>query len=111
MRTTFAPALRSLPDKRLDAGDPDDIQKLDTADLSLDDARQAVGRAIARAIARSDSSLKDFGDESQVNRWKKGENPNFARLWRCRRMRRELLVALAEESGFAEVRLTVEVRP
>ena len=86
-----------------------------TADLNevengLDHAKAAIGRAIAKALARTGSPLKKFGDKGQIHRWTTGrENPNFARLWLCRDTRRELIVALAEESDVAQVEIIVKV--
>lgn len=100
-----------LPLQRLENaprnGNSDGLQKVE---LPLDDAKVAVGRAVARALTRSGSTLKKFGDPSQVRRWCSGlENPSLARLWTCPEMRRELLVALAEESGCALVDVTIRV--
>lgn len=91
--------------KRLDEGHEARIQKLD---MSLEEAKSRVGRAVKAAIRRSDASLKDFGDPSQVNRWTLGENPNVARLFQRADTRREFIRALAEEDGAARVRMSID---
>jgi hypothetical protein len=85
------------------------IQKLD-AEASLQEAKASIARAVLKALTRSGYPHKTFGDEAQVGRWTRGENPNLARLWLRHDVRRELVLALAEESGVADVEVVVRVR-
>ena len=80
------------------------VNHVDLADI--EHARAAIGRAVAKALMRSGSPLKRFGDKGQVSRWTQGENPNLAKLWLCASTRREFVLALAEESGMS-VEVTV----
>ena len=80
--------------------------RINPVDTRLEDARQAIARAVAKAITRTGTPLKELGDKAQVSRWTKGENPVLARLWLCQNLRREFVLALAEESGMS-VEVTV----
>lgn len=84
--------------------------EVNDVDMPLEQAREAIGRAVEKAIRRSGAALKELGDKGQVSRWCSGENPNIARLWQRSDVRREWVLALAEESGLAEVETTVRVR-
>lgn len=84
---------------------------ISSREMPLDEARAAVGRVVRRVIKRTDSVLKHFGDKGQVARWCAGqENPNFATFWQRPETRRELVLAMAEESGLADVQMTVVLR-
>lgn len=80
----------------------------DVDNLTLEEAKAAIGRVVAAAIAGA--ALKEFGDKGQVSRWCQGENPNLAKLWQRPDVRRRLVLALAEESGLASVEVTVRMR-
>ena len=93
--------LPPMPVNRVAAGPGGDVHKVD---MPIEAAKQAVGRAVQKAITRSGAALKEFGDKAQVSRWCQGENPNVARLFQHEDARRQFVLALAEESG-----MTVEV--
>ena len=100
---------------RLDTGAESKVQKLDdaakAAEIPLETAKAQIGRALKRTIARTDSVLKDFGDPSQVKRVCDGDVPTvIARAWQREATRREFVLALAEESGLAEVTTTVTLK-
>ena len=84
--------------------------QVNKVDMPMDQAQKAIGRAVGKAITRSGSALKEFGDKGQVSRWCQGENPNLAKLWQREDVRRQFVLALAEESGLAEVEVTVRMR-
>lgn len=99
---TFGP----LPVHRVDGPSAGDVHKVD---MPIEDAKQAIGRAVGRTLIRSGAALKEFGDKSQVRRWTEGENPNVARLWQREEVRRQFVLALAEECGM-QVEVTVRMR-
>jgi urease alpha subunit len=71
-------------------------------------AKCQIGAALRKSIARTNSVLKDFGDPSLVRRVCDGDVPSvIARAWQRADTRRELVKALAEESGAFDVRCSM----
>lgn len=92
-------------DKRLDSLGKPVVLKVDLPEESLEIAKKSFGRALKVAIG--DSSLKEFGDPSLVNRITDGDISNvIGRVWQRNGL--ELVKALAKESGLARVHTTIE---
>lgn len=100
----------NLPPALVNRVDTPVASDIDKVDMALEQAKDAIGRAVEKAIRRSGATLKEFGNKAQVGRWCKGENPNVARLWQQPEVRRQLVIALAEESELAEVHTLIRVR-
>jgi hypothetical protein len=102
------------PKDQLSLG-PLEVKRVDSApvaqvnEVDLEQAQAAIGRAVLKAITRAGLPLKTFGDKALVSRWCQGQNPNLAKLWMHPIVRRELLIALAEETSFAAIDLTIKV--
>jgi len=74
-------------------------------------AKAQLGSAVGKALRRTDSVLKDFGDSSQVKRVCEGEIPSvLARVWARPDTREEFLLALMKASGLYDVRHIAERR-
>jgi len=77
--------------------------------------RQAIGRAIERAMFLQGWSLKEFAaaigrDERQVARWITGfERPQLDTLFACEALRQPIIQALGELVG-ADVHTTIVLR-
>lgn len=81
------------------------VQRMDLPEDSLEIAKKSFGRAVKVAIG--DSSLKEFGDPSLVNRITDGDISNvIGRVWQRNGL--ALVKALAKESGAARVHTTIE---
>lgn len=107
MRHSLQLNLPPMPVQPLDTPSEAHVQKLDLPDNSLNEAKESFGRALKSAIG--DSSLKEFGDPSQVKRTTDGDISNvIARVWQREDTRLEFVKALAKESGVARVHCTIE---
>ena len=88
-----------------------DLHSVEELELPLDDARALVGRVVANTLRLTGSFLKEFGDKSQVGRWKRGEeNPNLARLAQREAVRRAFALELLATCAGVEVSTHVHVR-
>jgi hypothetical protein len=75
--------------------------------ISLEMAKAQIGNALRRTI--QGDSLKEYGDPSHVRRVCNGDiSEPLARAWAHRR--RELVQALAEESGLFDVHMSISER-
>lgn len=99
----------------LDIGRPV-MAKANVQNLDID-WKQAVGRAIERAVAaagltKSEAAGLCDADPSEFNKWMTGERrPQFDRLLAVEVLRRPLIVALAELlPDLFDVRTTIETR-
>lgn len=115
MSTSVQLNLPPTPVQRLDNGPDHEVQKVDRAtvleDITLEMAKCHIGQALKKTISRTDSVLKDFGDPSQVKRVCDGDVSSvLARAFMRPDTRRELVRALAEESGWFDVRLVMSER-
>jgi len=85
------------------------VRKVDGDAMSVESAKAQLGGAVRHAIRGR--GLKDFGDPSLVKRVCDGEVPTvLAQVWKDPETRRELVTALAEASGLAEVSTTIRIR-
>lgn len=101
----------NLPPSPLERVEMSQPVLLHKEEMSLDEAKAVVGRAVKSAIRIVGAGLKDFGDKSQVGRWCSGqENPNLARLWQDPEVRRVVLLALIKESELFDVETHVRER-
>lgn len=72
-----------------------DLHSVENRDLTLAEAQALAGHIVADVLHETDSELKEFGDKSQVGRWKRGtENPNLAKLIQRADARRAMAKAL-----------------
>jgi len=89
--------------------------KADLRKAEPDGWREAIGRAIERAMFLQGWSLKQFAaavgrDERQVARWITGaERPQLDTLFACEALRQPLVQALGELVG-ADVHTTITLR-
>lgn len=84
------------------------VQKVDSVDMSLELSKKQIGSALRTTIRVTGSALKEFGDPSQVNRVCDGDIPSvLARAWARSHTRKELIKALAEESGLFSVSMQI----
>lgn len=80
--------------------------------------KQQIGRAIESALDRARLTKQaaayamGYSDSGVMGRWISGtETPQFARLWTLgERFRQELVAALAEAAGGAEIETTIKFR-
>lgn len=108
-------SLPPMPVQRLDKQGETESPKSGPPDrigyIPLDMAKAQIGSALRQTIHGTGSALKEFGDPSHVNRVCDGEIPTvIARAWQRANTRRELVRALAEESGLFHVHLSINER-
>ena len=71
------------------------LHSVETRDLTLEEARLLAGQIVADVLHDTDTYLKEYGDKSQVGRWKRGEeNPNLAKLIQRAEARKAMAKAL-----------------
>lgn len=82
---------------------------LRVSEMSLQDAKKQIGSAFRVGVKRSDAAFKEFGDSGQISRICAGDEreiPNWlARAWVRDDTRKQLVMALADASGFFEARV------
>lgn len=106
MPSIVSSAAAAEPDNRLDKLDAIEAKgSVLKVDGSLDAAKKSFGRALKTAMG--DTSMKEFGDPSLVNRITDGDISSvIGRVWQRNGL--ELVKALAKESGVARVHTTIE---
>ena len=67
---------------------------LQNVDLTLDQARALVGQVFTETLTLTGTALKDYGDPSQVGKWKTGDNPNLLRIAQRTAVRRRFALQL-----------------
>lgn len=88
-----------------------DLHSVEKRDLTLDEAKALAGEIVADVLHDTDSQLKEFGDKSQVARWKRGEeNPNLAKLIQRVDARKAMVKALLKTVPRARARWVVEIK-
>jgi hypothetical protein len=111
MAETLPKANSSAEGQRLDrlpASAKSAVQKVDSVDMPLEISKKQIGSALRTTIRVTGSALKEFGDPSQVNRVCDGDIPSvLARAWARTHTRKELIKALAEESGLFTVGMQI----
>lgn len=104
-------ALPPMEVQRLEKSGETGVQKVDVPEITLEMAKVQLGSAVRATLRRTDSSLKEFGDPSQVNRVCDGEVPTvLARVWARVDTRRALVIALADESGLFDIHTQISER-
>lgn len=111
MRTSVTGDVRTGPVNGVDephgSAQRGTVNGVDLDDIPLAMAKAQLGRAFRDSVEGSGGVFKEFGDKGRISRVCSGEDiPDWlARAWARRRTRRELVLALADESGFFEARM------
>src|SRR5688572_27314527 len=103
-----AGSLDSLPLNRVETGHMRQakagLNNVEIPEIPLQMAKVQLGRAFRDSVKRSDAAFKEFGDRGQMSRICAGDEreiPNWlARAWARPETRKQLVMALASESGF-----------